>query len=849
MAESQRVGRRADLAESVASLATTREPSFFAFISGSDWDGRKTTGRTDMIFRRETIEQLADDRVRFATDLPQAGEERAVDAGIELPADAALWRDVDEIRAELYLPSRRESSDANETIRCEVTLDGSTPGFDYNDGYWFSALVSERAGNTWKGWRPFRFPRECFYTRGIPGGGWSDVKEARINGPRGSKIRNIRLVARDVRPGPRMTDEALVRALDTDYPGLESVSASESTDDNLNRIAAYFRAASKGNATGDRNTVIRRALPKLRDTTPSGPADAEEVLAGRIRGYDWSGGIDWDANPAGYIEWSIRTHTLMFVRPLIGSWWATRRSRFARGIANILTDWVRRNPIPYGLRACGLAWGHSLVVATRTYEILVEAFAALCACDETEDRCIIDVLKSLWEHANYLIAFESFPPSNKTIAEGRSLAAIGCAVPEFREARSWRRIGYSRLDEDMRIQVLDDGASYELSPGYQIAIASWFLEAYETGKRFTGTEGRSLKAGIEKMFRWSAAITRPDFTRPSISDAGSLDAKYGVAIEKPGRLLDDDHLVWIGTEGREGSVPPYRSIALRDSGYFVMRSGWDRNDVYLLFEGGPFGKFHQHEDMLTIDVYAYGSPFIVDPGISSYFQNAWTTWYRTTQAHNTVLVDGCGQSRRSFQSQTEWTESCRSKTVWRSDDGSDIAVATYDGPFGADRAHSFRHTRSVIFIKPDYFIIFDELIGDGTHTYEALFHFMPYRVLIDSKSVRTGRLDQPNIEILPLTDLEPRLVCGRNEPVQGWVSMGAQDVPAPVAIFATEAELPIRTGYVIAPFPAGRPTAEISAQVDADSDGWRVRVERSAGTDEIGMDWSGSGPRLAHDGR
>ena len=74
--------------------------------------------------------------------------------------------------------------------------------------------------------------------------------------------------------------------------------------------------------------------------------------------------------------------------------------------------------------------------------------------------------------------------------------------------------------------------------------------------------------------------------------------------------------------------------------------------------------------MLSFDLYAHGLPFIVDPGITSYFPNAWTSFYRTTVAHNTVLVDGCGQNRRT-QTISEWVESARNKTVWRSDDRSE----------------------------------------------------------------------------------------------------------------------------------------------------------------------------------
>ena len=420
-------------------------------------------------------------------------------------------------------------------------------------------------------------------------------------------------------------------------------------------------------------------------------------------------------------------------------------------------------------------------------------------------------------------------------------------LPEFRDAAGWRELGYRRLLEDMRIQVFEDGASYELSPGYQLAIASWFLEAYDNARRFGHPVEPELEEGIRSMYAWSAAISRPDFSRPSVSDAGALDTKYGRRLADPGRLIGDSACVWVGTEGAEGAQPDYGSIAERDSGYFVMRSGWDPDARFLLFEGGPFGRFHQHEDMLSIDVYAFGTPFIVDPGITSYFPNAWTEYYRTTEAHNTVLVDGRGQARKSGQTVEQWVESARDKTVWRSDHRSDMALAAYDAPY-AGLGCAVVHRRAVMFIKPDYFLVLDELLGEGSHRYEALFHFMPFRVQIDVESgaVRTGRMDEANIEILPLTEMNTSLVCGRNDPVQGWVSIERQDVPAPVAIFEKTASLPIRAGYVIAPFASGRVTAGLSTRCTSQGESWSITIASPDREDRVEMDWTTeTGPVLA----
>jgi hypothetical protein len=771
------------------------------------------------------LTKLTDDRIlnEWTAVAGESGER------IEIPVDVGDWSLLNEIRAEICLPP-----DADGQILFTLGLDTRTDGFDTNDGYWSNAIVSPRGGNIWEGWREIRMPAECFYARGIPSG-WDGMQSASISAPAGSRIRNVRLVEREIVAGPRMPDETLLQVLNLDHHGLKGAKQSGSTEDALHAVATHFR-----------QSTFDRHLVDIRPGRLGSTGDADRILEGWALGQDWTGGIDWEANPTGYIEWTLAIHYLSFLRPVIEAWQQTREPKYALGLERYIADWMKRNPVPYGVRGSGYPWGHSLVGAIRPFSSMVDIFCVLCECPETGDRTITDMLKSFWEHEDYLLTFESFPPSNKTIAEGRTIAALGCAFPEFRQAASWREEGYRRLLEDMRIQVMPDGASYELTPGYQMAIASWFLESFQVARKFQYDVDPELEAGIRRMYEWCVSISRPDFSRPSISDAGSTDALYREALAGPGRILDNEAALWVGTEGEEGNPPEYTSIARQDSGYFMMRSGWDRDARCLVFEGGPYGRFHQHEDMLGLDIYAYGTPFIVDPGITSYYPNAWSSFYRTTQAHNTVLVDGCGQNRRT-QTIPDWVESARNSTVWRSDEKADVAVATYDAGYaGLDTRVD--HRRAAMFVKPDYFLVFDELAGEGRHVYEALFHFMPFRVLVDpdTKAVRTGRMNAPNIEILPLVKMTPKLICGQNDPVQGWLALSGQDVPAPVAVYKKTAELPFRTGYVIYPFGADRVTADVTTRVTRKGDTWSVRITRPDGSvDRIKMDWaSGQGPEL-----
>ena len=117
----------------------------------------------------------------------------------------------------------------------------------------------------------------------------------------------------------------------------------------------------------------------------------------------------------------------------------------------------------------------------------------------------------------------------------------------------------------------------------------------------------------------------------------------GALGRRPGRLLR------AARAGRRLSMPRRgaRSADFPDGGYFVQRSGWDRDARLLIFDCGPLGEGgHGHYDLLSFEAFAYGRPLVVDPGRFTYSEEPpnLRRWFRGTAAHNTVTVDGLDQT-------------------------------------------------------------------------------------------------------------------------------------------------------------------------------------------------------------
>ena len=82
-----------------------------------------------------------------------------------------------------------------------------------------------------------------------------------------------------------------------------------------------------------------------------------------------------------------------------------------------------------------------------------------------------------------------------------------------------------------------------------------------------------------------------------------------------GRLGAPD-LLYVATQGREGTAPAQRCVDFPVGGYYVQRSGWGdepggafADERFLMFGCGPLGDGgHGHYDSLGVEAYGYGSP-------------------------------------------------------------------------------------------------------------------------------------------------------------------------------------------------------------------------------------------------
>jgi hypothetical protein len=116
------------------------------------------------------------------------------------------------------------------------------------------------------------------------------------------------------------------------------------------------------------------------------------------------------------------------------------------------------------------------------------------------------------------------------------------------------------------------------------------------------------------------------------------------------RYLDEVHTNPQGTlltllrlhskpEGR-GDAPA--SCIYPHMGWAMMRSSWENDATFLAMKSG-YTWNHAHADAGTFVLFKSGKPLIIDSGTCAYSRPEYTTYYRTSRAHNVILFNGQGQ--------------------------------------------------------------------------------------------------------------------------------------------------------------------------------------------------------------
>ena len=620
-----------------------------------------------------------------------------------------------------------------------------------------------------------------------------------------------------------VTDEELLATLNLDAPGMEKVKAAAQPSGGQ----IDWKAVQSAYLDYRRNACPARwgIMPSDKPANPHQKDDpvADGILLHQIpnvyhfpapavvdmgKDFDWTYDPVPRSSPAFSEEWTFGPIGRMeFWQTLASAYWLTGNEKYAAGWVDQLKDFAAKNPMHYdAIPGIPMLW-RPLDAAIRISMSWPDAyFHFLQSPSFTPDANWL-YLKLNYEHAQLLLHDLKNPnrTGNWSTTECGGLYIIGALFPEFRDAPSWRQTSIDRLNLEFSRIVLPDGFEAELTPTYHFVSLDGFLRPLQMAKLNNLAIPDDFRTKIMAMYRAPVLVMDQ-----SGNDVPTNDSKILSAALEAGaglKLGDDPLLAWAASHGKKGQAPP-DSTALPYAGFYAMRGGWKRDDLFLFFRGGPTGIGHQHEDMLEVVMRAWNKTLLFDPGTYPYDTSDWRRYTLGTASHNTIIVDGKWQHRGATQSPVTKPTG----DPWVTTPLFDYVAGTYDAGYqlSIHRSRPFdpqtwkgtpdksvSHTRRVLFLRPYYALVLDTLDGTGNHTFDAHFHLDAPAARLDPVTHAAFSQNPVGAQLalypLETENLAVDIVQGQKQPLLGWMPLEQRPIPtirfrkqqvAP-AIFAT----------------------------------------------------------------
>jgi len=454
------------------------------------------------------------------------------------------------------------------------------------------------------------------------------------------------------------------------------------------------------------------------------------------------------ANPSDIkVPWELsRFHQVWWLGK---AYWVTRNERYAQKFGELIDDWIEENPVGKGPN-----WAVAMEAAIRACN-WIAGYYFFCESKSLSSQFWLRFLKSLCAHGRFIEHHleYSWRNGNHLLSDIVGLIFLGNFFRETSFSKKWLEWGVAQLQEEMEEQVCPDGVDYEKSTSYHRLVLELFYSAVILCKKNNIYLSESFLRRLERMFEFVQYYTRPDGSIPLIGDAddGRLfrfsmsedinDHRHALSVgailferrdfrAAAGKFFQDT--LWLfGGEGFEkhqmlqGEALQLNSRAFPRGGFYILRTSGahvcvDTGDLGMMGHGG-----HGHNDTLSFELWVDGAPLIVDSGTYAYtFDAQARNEFRSTRAHNTVVVDSKEIAEFFGLWSVKADETNAMVTEWTSDNQRDRLVAQHSGyrvlpsPVTVQRRFELNKERFAL-------IIDDTLSGNGQHQIENFLHFAP----------------------------------------------------------------------------------------------------------------------------
>tara|TARA_R110002126_G_scaffold142037_1_gene287502 strand:+ start:22215 stop:24443 length:2229 start_codon:yes stop_codon:yes gene_type:complete len=389
------------------------------------------------------------------------------------------------------------------------------------------------------------------------------------------------------------------------------------------------------------------------------------------------------------------------------------------------------------------------------------------------------------QHAQHLYERNQIFKSGNHQTRGLcALAMLSILLRDFEGADLWYKHAMTLLGEHLEKEINDDGFQFERTIHYHISDIGTYFYVYQIAKKSNLNIDATWQAKLKSLFSTLTKVAFPDKSAPVLSDdtdapwaekndiSGAMTLGY-LLFEDPeiGYFAKDKlstKFYWnasaleLGKLKNIQALPPKElSYVFPETGYYILREGWGKNDKMMVISAGvdALKPDHQHGDILGIQAMANGQ--VVLPNYQVRYSLKDLELFKNSMTKNVALVDNelLGKKYTSNKGGSgfgKFKQLPKPKVItFNASDDLDVFVASHNGFENL----GVTYTRQVINVSNDFWIVKDNFSSAINHEYKQVWQGH-YSLENGSDLLRSSFNDGSGFDIFQLNKTDKVLTDG-----------------------------------------------------------------------------------------
>jgi len=480
----------------------------------------------------------------------------------------------------------------------------------------------------------------------------------------------------------QITDEELFEAMDVTRAGLERVREAVEAEDYetaAHAWAEYFSTREKPTPHFSRDTwpqFIRQEFPQLAEAliTKADQVARGEIAQGAVALSVDDREIDWLSNPTKDTSWGGMVGPQWFLIPLGRAYLLTGDEKYAEAFAWIFDSWydhqvaIREQQGGLGFDPVFRAYYPGIRAL-----ILADNYYSCAPSPALTPQLHVKVMKQLLGCASWLAAHEQgYRIGNQQVTAVLGCGIVGLMFPEFKQAEAWVELAETRMKEHLLQDFFADGGHMELCTQYHkscLRCMTYVALTAERNGRPSLFDDAEAAAALERAYEWLAKLIMPTGETPALHSA-VFSTDWAIYLLVGASRFNRPDFLWLARRfwdrgevpNQKGPVgfanyiinesmgheavsdlepvsPDFASVRLSESGFAVMRTGWEPEDRYLVFQYGWANTAHAYPGALAFCLQMNGDLVATHPGSPRSYSHPAYRYCHSTPSHNVVSID------------------------------------------------------------------------------------------------------------------------------------------------------------------------------------------------------------------